>query len=109
MKSKRHFITVWAMCSFFLCVFIMPVGHSQAAEARSDEEYEQEIGRLEQALKECRDEACKKETLLKKADTHFYYGRALREKRQFEAVRWRSSERRRRLTAFTGLNMRHSV
>ncbi len=86
MKSKRHFITIWAMCSFFLWVFIMPPGYSQAAEARSDEEYEQEIGRLEQALKECRDEACKKETLLKKADTHFAYGKLLKEKRQFEAA-----------------------
>jgi len=86
MQSKRHFITIWAMCSFLVCIFIMPAGYSQAAEARSDEEYEQELGRLEQAVKECRDEACKKETLLKKADTHFAYGRALKKKRQFEAA-----------------------
>jgi len=87
MQSKRHFITIWAMCSFFLCVFIMFAGCSHTAlEVRSDEEYEQEFGRIEKALKECQDEACKKETLLKKADTHFYYGKLLKEKRQFDSA-----------------------
>ncbi|MDM8522268.1 tetratricopeptide repeat protein [Desulfococcaceae bacterium HSG8] len=87
MQSKRHFITICAICSFLLCAFFMPEVYSQAAsEARSEEEYEQELVLLEQALKECRDEACKKETLLKKADTHFSYGKLLKKKRKFEAA-----------------------